>query len=254
MFNIINLIQDIKSVFEYPHLGIIVSMMFLFLCFDPKNLYAMWSLQQKLDRGELLPDRLASFPIHPTSTEEYLNSKQKIDLFVSQTLRENSCELNVSADDINNIYLHGESIHKYRMNSLASFPNIFKCKADYYYYQIVNNRLLQRRIQYLVYNGVDGISTTTRETRFINHNKLVMENHKVIEWNGRKMDSDAEWSDDKFYPLRLNDLFLSRLFAGDFMLSFCDEDESQRKLMSSVIKKITSVEIADGYLIIKVEQ
>lgn len=204
------LIQDIKLVLEYPHSCLIASIIFLFLSLNPKNLYKAWILHQTLERGDPLPDRIANFPIHQTSVEDYLNSKEKIDLFINQASKGSICQLELSADDINNLYLRGQTLNKYSTNNnIYTSPVIFKYTNDYYYFQIVDNRLLHRTIKYIrLLGSVDGIQTETRETRFITYNESIMTKHKVIEFNGKRMDSDSDWSDDKFFSLRSNDDFL----------------------------------------------
>jgi hypothetical protein len=255
MFEMLEFNHFVKSVSEHPNLYLIAFMLFLFICLNSRNLFKMWILYQKLDRGESLPDRLANFPTHPTSIQDYLNSKEKINLFISQSLKSHSCQLTLSADDINNLYLQGQSINKYRANNIAmSFSNIFKYMNEYFYFQIIDNRLLEKRIRYLDISGIDGIATETNQTTFINQDKLVMKNYKNIEWNGKERNFDKDCSDDKFYILRPNYDFFCRLLTDDFTLSSYDGNDNQRKLTLSVTEKITSIEIADGHLTIKVEQ
>jgi hypothetical protein len=243
----------LRGIIEYPHSGLIGSLVFLLIALRPKNLYKMWVLSQKIERGDPLPDKITSFPIQATSLDNYLNSKNKVSEFLEWALRGQSCQIELSADEINHLYLQGEQINKYNANIFIPLP-IFRCKNKYSYFQIVGNSLLEKSIQYPNTNGIDGIVTATTEYRFKKQNQSIMRNVWSVEFNGKRIDSESNWTDEKFDFLRSNDTLLHGLFTGDFVQAFYDENDNKGKLISSVIEKITSVEIADGHLTIKVEQ
>jgi hypothetical protein len=242
-----------RGIVEYPHSGLIVSLVFLLIALRPKNLYEMWILSQKIERGDPLPDKITNFPIQVTSLDDYLNSKNKVSEFVEWTLRGQSCQIELSADEINHLYLQGEQVNKYNANIFIPLP-FFRCKNKYSYFQIIGNSLLEKSIQYPNTNGIDGIVTATTEYRFKSQNQSILRNVWPVEFNGKKMDLDSSWADDKFDFLRFNDTLLHSLFTGDFIQSSYDENDNKGKLISSVIERITSIEIADGHLTIKVEQ
>jgi hypothetical protein len=243
------MIQNIMTIFEYPHFYLIVSLLFLFISSNPISFYRMWELYQLLDSNGLLPEKIASFPVHSTSMREYLTSQEKINSFISQACDERSCELILSTDDINNIYLRGKSLNKYKMNSAVDpISIIFKYYNKYFYFQIVNNSLFERRIEYITLSGSNGISTETRETRFVN-NKICS---NLIEQNDKSFIHENDWNDDFFYPVTLDNDLLYKLLTNDFETSSYDMNESKKVFVSSITSKIISIEIIDGCLVIKI--
>lgn len=240
--------QNIMAILEYPHFYLIVSLLVLFISSNPISFYRMWQLYRALDSHDSLPERLANFPVCLTSIEKYLISQEKINSFVFQVFSEESCELILSADDMNNIYLRGKPLNKYNMNNVTDpLSIIFKYVNKYFYFQIENGSLFEKRIEYITLRGFDGIFTESRETRFVNNmicsNLIEQDSHQVADRNS--------WNDENFYPISLRNILLYRLFTNDFEMSSYDTNENQKSFILSIVNKIVSIEIIDEYLVIK---
>jgi hypothetical protein len=243
------MIQNIMTIFEYPHFYLIASLLFLFISSNPMSFYRMWKLYQSLDSGSLLPERIANFPVHSTSMEEYLISQEKINLFISKACRKESCELILNTDDINNLYLRGKSLDKYNMNNIVDpISIIFKYYSKYFYFQIVGNSLFEKEIEYITLAGSNGISTETRETRFIN-NRICS---NLTEQNDISFIHKNSWDDKDSHAVNLYDSLLYKLLANDFETSYYNITESKKDFVLSITSKITSIEIVDESLVIKI--
>jgi hypothetical protein len=241
------------KIIEFPHAALIGSFLLLFLSFNPINLYAMWRLHQRLERGESLPDRLENFPILPTSVEDYVNSWEKVENFKREVLKGNSSQLVLSSDDINHIYLKGIPINKYSVNNLYGLvPVVFKYSNTFLYFQVADDAILKKKVEYCNGSSIgmpDGVITETTETRYKNTDNGVLKHAFVVEWNGKKMDSQKDWTDDKFTASIRGSTLLTAILTGDFNPPL-DGDINQRKLIASIIRKITQINISDGFLII----
>jgi hypothetical protein len=243
------MIQNIMNILEYPHFYLIASLLFLFISSNPISFYKMWELYQSLDAGGLLPEKIANFPVHSTSMEKYLISQEKINLFISQACREESCELVLNTDDINNLYLRGKSLDKYKMNNIVDpISVIFKYYSKYFYFQIVGNSLFEKEIGYITLAGLNGISTETRETRFVN-NKIC---RNLTEQNDKSFIYKNSWDDEDFHTVNLYDSLLYKLFTNDFEVLSYDINESKKNFVLSITSKILNIEIIDECLVIKV--
>ncbi len=240
-----DIIQDIFHLFNYPHSGIIIALMFLLIALNPKTLYDMWRLRQTLDRGETLPDRLANFPVHPTSLEKYINVKEKIDDFKNNVLRQHSGYLSLNSDEINDVYLQGFSINKYRINFSDPF---IKYNNNYLFFEIQGKYVIQKRIEYIDNVGIGGISTETNRISFSTSNDSVLTKREFIEWNNKVMTSDE---DEDFYSIS-GDSFLVSLLRYDFTPpSYRQRDSNEHQLILTIIDKITNIEISNGCLSIE---
>jgi hypothetical protein len=248
------MLLNIEKIIEYPHFYLILSLLFLFLSFNPINLYAAWRLYQRLERGESLPDRLELFPVQETSIDDYLNSWEKVECFKREVLRGNSCEITLNSSDINHIYLKGNPINKYNINDLYPFvPLMSKYHNEFLYFHISSNAVLSKRVEYFTMSSFgmpDGIVTETREDRFKNIDNGVGYHGCVVEWNGKKMDSDRDWTEDKFTASLRCCNTLKAILTGDFNPPV-DRDINQEALISSIIGEITQIDISDGLLTIK---
>jgi hypothetical protein len=255
MIELTDMIQNIAKIFEYEHFYLVASLLFLFIVSDPRSFYEMWKLYNALENHEALPERLRDFPVHSTSIEVYVVSQEKVNKFVLQACKGEICSLTLSEHDINNLYLRGESVDKYKINySSDPFFVIFKYVNELYYFQITNDGILERRVNYISLAGVNGIRTETRETRFINDTDSTMLCHNLIDQQGKKMDRDSDWTEENFFPIRPNNSLLYALLTNDFKCLSYDENESQRNFVASIIKKITCLKIRDGCLVIEISQ
>jgi hypothetical protein len=239
-------IQDITYLFNYPHSGIVIALIFLLIALNPKTLYDMWRLRQTLDRGETLPDRLANFPVHPTSLEKYLNVKEKIDDFKNNSLRKNSGCLSLNSDEINDIYLQGLSINKYRIDFSDPF---IKYNNNYLFFEVQENYIIQKRIKYIDIVGTGGIITETNRISFKTLDGSVLTKGEFVEWNGKIMTSDE---DKDFYSISGNSFLVSLLRCDFTPTSYRQLDSNEHQLILTIIDKITSIEISNGCLNIKV--
>lgn len=261
MIELINMsyfVDGVRNMLEYPHFYLILSMAFFIIASDPRSFYKMWQLFNALEKHEPLPREIADFPVHLTSIEDYMTSQEKVNLFISQSCGREPCELVLSEDDINNLYLHGETIDKYRAKYSADpLSTIYRYSNDYLYFQITGGSIFEKRINYLTLAGCNGIRTETRETRFIEKDSLSITRTVEIEQSGRKLDRDSDWTSEQFRPVCPNDFLLHALFTNDFEQNSYNENESrthQRNFAKSIIKKITSLAIVDECLIIKIDR
>jgi hypothetical protein len=247
------MIDNFIQIINYPHFWLFASLLFFLLSFNPVNLLATWKLYQHLERGESLPERLDNFPVQQTSMQDYLNVCEKIGNFKQEILRGNSYELVLNSSDINNLYLKGKSINKYNVNNLYGIvPLASKYCNKFLYFQLSNNAILRKRVEYFTMSSIgmpDGIITETLETRFKNKLDGVFKYGCVIEWNDKKMDSGEDWADSKFTSSILGSTLIKAILTGDFDPSV-DTDINQENLITTIISKIRYVEVSNNNLLI----
>jgi hypothetical protein len=246
-----NLIPDIVS---QPSSILSACFLLLFLSFNPMNLYGFWLLVRKLDRRETLPDRLEDFPIHPTSFNEYLRAWEKVEFFKQETLKGNSCELSLSSNDINHIYLKGVPMDKYRINSFYKLdPFTFKYSNVYFHFHLSDNSLIERKVEYCSIPCIgmpDGIITETSEIKFRMSNGSIHEDIKIIEYNGRERKSNKKWSDNELTSYAETSTTLGFILTGDLEF-FVSEDKVHRKLISKIISRIEAVQLSSEFILFR---
>jgi hypothetical protein len=246
------MLEPLQSIANFPNIGLILSVLFLLLSLRPINIYQIYLLCKKISNGDPLPEKINNFPVQQTSLEHYLDVNKKTFDFIEQILRGHSCQLHLSSEEINHLYLQGQQVNKYNLDVFAS--SFLKYKNIHSHFEIRGNSLIKKTIEYPSTNGTDGIETTTKEYRFKTKDKSIKRNVWTVEFNGKRMNNtDNHWSDDRFDVFRANDTLLIGLFTGDFIQSPY-EDNNQLKLISSALERFTSIEISNEYLIIKVEQ
>lgn len=252
----------VQLTWEHP----VTLAVFLALVVNLKGIFSFILLQIVLDKGGYLPKNLADFPVCETSTEAYLKSKEKVESFINRVLEDEEVEVCLNSSDINNIHLKGIEINKYRINPLSIFhhPIIPKHKNIYFYFDIQASGILQKRIEYPVIEGRNGVRTDTKLISFERINSCPRVRRKYIESNGRDLKN--------FYNRKYNLLFLvsenydvleSSLSSSNFLfylfgITDSPNDNPERckdganyKRVLEVIRKIQYLEIVDRMLVIK---
>jgi hypothetical protein len=248
---------DISYLFEFPR-SIIYPAVFILLliAFNPKYTYDAWRLYQALERGGELSPRLADFPIHPTSIEKYLNVKEKIEQFKYKVLRGEGSQIALSSDDLNDLYLQGISINKYHIDwqAISIGISFYKYRNCYTYFEITNNDIMQKKIEYVEWNMPNGIRSSTNEINFqkLDNNTFLFKS-QLIEVNGKKAFEFVRKSTMKEASIKCCDL-LENIFKCDFDFSMDYLESNEYQLILEIIEKLTNIEISNGCLNIEFEQ
>lgn len=228
----------------------------------------LW-LEHLLASRKPLPDKIRNFPVCNTSIESYQKSWQKVEYFITDTSNDNAAELRLDEADINNIHLKGHLIDKYHasINLVSmSFPILFPRYSPniYFYFELQNNGILERKIEYPSPSSMDGIKTSTIEYSFEKMNGKPRIRRKNIEFNGRSLEKFYNGSYNFLGPIShnyqtlesslLNSKFLFHLFGvtvspKDVLSKY--EHEDRYKKISNVISKITNIGIQEKELVIQ---
>jgi hypothetical protein len=254
--SIVSLFGDMAYIFDYPRSIIYPAVLILLLtAFSPKDIYDGWKLYRALERGGELPPRLADFPVHPTSVEKYLDVKEKIERFKNEVLRGEPSQIILSSDDLNDLYLQGISINKYYVDwqAISIGVSYFKYNNSYTNFEITDSSVLEKQIRYIDYSRNDGIDSVTDEIEFLKSDNIILVATKMTEINGKKPFKFIQDSSMKEYNLRSSSL-LKNILRCNFDFSTSHLDSNERQLISSVIDKLTNIEITNGCLIIEFNQ
>lgn len=249
-----SLFGDISYLFEFPR-SIIYPALFILLivAFNPKYTYDAWRLYQALERGGELSPRLANFPIHPTSIEKYLNVKEKIEQFKYKVLRGEESQIALSSDDLNDLYLQGNSINKYHIDWQAISIGIpfYKYRNFYMYFEIINNNIIHKQIEYIEWTMPNGIKSSTNEINFqkLDNNTFLFKS-QLTEINGKQAFEFVRRSTMKEASIKYCSL-LENVFKCNFNFSIDYLEGNEYKLILEVIEKLTNVEVTNGNLIIE---
>jgi hypothetical protein len=248
---------DISYLFEFPR-SIIYPALFVLLivAFNPKYTYDAWRLYQKLERGGELPPRLANFPIHPTSIKKYLDVKEKVEQFKYKVLRGEEGQISLSSDDLNDLYLQGNSINKYHIDWQAASIGFssYKYSNSYMHFEIVNNIIMHKEIKYIEWSMPNGIRSSTDEINFqkLDNNTFSFKS-QLIEVNGKKSFDFVRKSTMKETSIKYCDL-LENIFKCDFNFSMDYLESNEYQLILEIIGKITNIKISSGCLNIEFKQ
>ncbi len=228
----------------------------------------LW-LEHLLASRKPLPDKIRNFPVCNASIESYQKSWQKVEYFITDTSNDNAAELRLDEADINNIHLKGHLIDKYHtsINLISmSFPILFPRYSPniYFYFELQNNGILERKIEYPSPSSMDGIKTSTIEYSFEKMNGNPRIRRKNIKFNGRSLEKFYNGSYNFLGPIShnyqtlesslLNSKFLFHLFGvtvspKDVLSKY--EHEDRYKKISNVISKITNIGIQEKELVIQ---
>jgi hypothetical protein len=219
-------------------------------------------LIRKIQKKELLPEKITDFPLQKTSEENYKSSKQKIASFMQRITVKEEAELVLSQAELNHLYLRGRNIDQYA----AYFTGLQIFSNEYFHFEIRDGYIWLRSISYPDYGGWDGTTTETKRINFINLEGVHLEEILIAELNGRDM--TIPWL-PKYRDYLVFDLppyQRSNLLDESYILlcllgavpapnsrldDFRDDVEYQNAL--KVIKKITQIKVTDQALVIKAE-
>jgi hypothetical protein len=147
--NLMDMIPDLLHLDFLTVLAVILAL----IAWSPKRLYTIWILKKKLDAREALPSRISDFPTHDTSLEKYLDVKRRIDDFRNCVLTGESSQISLSASDLNDVYLQGSNIDKYRVDVFA-LPYM-RYDNKFLFFEIIDDRILKKELEYI---SIDGLS------------------------------------------------------------------------------------------------
>ena len=82
-----------------------------------------------------IPPIIRDFPDYDTSPSAYLETKNRLENFLSLTLTGQEVELKLSENDINNLYTKGIILNKHE-------------QGNYLYYSIKENSILKTKIEW----------------------------------------------------------------------------------------------------------
>jgi hypothetical protein len=245
--NVINIIQDFNYLFSYQNSLAILALILSLIAWSPMKIYSMLKLYKKLDKGKALPSRINDFPVHNTSLEKYLNVKKKIDDFRDLILREEPSKISISADELNDLYLEGSSINKYTINLSASF---IKYSNNFFFFEIFDNTIFRKEINYITSDGMDGIVTQTIEFLFEVTENDILCKEETVERNGKNVRGKDKY-EILFRPLNASN-FLESLLRGSFQpLTYQQIYGNEIQLTSKIIDKINFIEVSDGHITIE---
>lgn len=187
-----------------------------------------------LSKGKVIKS-LEEFPVHTTSPDGYLTSKKKVEEFANSLLTGQKAELSLNQEDINNLYTKGIVLNKY-------------ITGKYLYYQIQKDLIIEKLIEGPVFFffSSNPYRARTKEISF-SHQKLECY-RRITEEYGRKIKETKQ-----SFPLDASVLILfilGGLRSPDGTFYGYQETVEYQKA-TSLIKKINSVEISNGHLILR---
>jgi hypothetical protein len=249
------LFGDMSYLFDFPRSIIYPTVAILFLiAFNPKDMYDAWKLFRALEINGELPPRLAELPVHITSIEKYSNIKEKIERFKEQVMLGEPSRIFLTSDDLNDLYLQGNSINKYHADwqgssigtSFSKYNNCFIC------FEISNNNyILRRHVNYIDSTMPGGIrSNTDKIIFFISDNNEVRFRQDLIEINGKYPFKFVRDNVKKEFLIKGCDL-LESIFRCSFDFSMTYLESNDYRIFLSIIDKITNIEISNGSLMIE---
>jgi hypothetical protein len=238
------------------------------LALNAGNIFSNYVLRNALEKGLPLPKRLSDFPVHSTSTGAYIASFHKVETFMQQVLESISAELWLNSDDINNIYLKGITIDKYRVSPKSDYVPFFipKFENDFFYFELQEHTMMYKRIRYPTLEGEDGISSETMDVQFEKVDQKYRMKLNCIELHGKDVAecfrSNPIYQFLAYTELMSPDNMGARLGLTNFLFHIMGVTQSPKddprwcsdslihQRASMVIEKIQSIEIIDKFLII----
>jgi hypothetical protein len=237
----------------------------ILLASQAKDYFATFVLRCfTLPRQGNLPARLENFPVLSTDIKQYQVVRGKINTFMDSVLSGIDAEVHLNADEVNQIYLKGLAINKYKENFLHYlYPIIVpKYKNEYLYFRIEKKWIYQHYIRYPDTGGVDGVFTQTKAFSFKKDRSSFSVSRKQSEVNGRSFEHSPENNVycNKFLDIVRNDIDYEAIYPDFFLFLFGLElspsgsvinstSHSEYQRAASVIRNIQTVEIAEHEII-----
>jgi len=179
-----------------------------------------------------LTEAIENFPVHKTSLDAYVKSKDKIDNFIELLSKDKSTELILSQKELNDLCRKGKIVNKY-------------ISGKYVYYEIKENKIVENLIEGPFILPPNPYFTRTKEIYF-SANKLE-QYFKIIEENGKKINYQTPpHSLDS--PLILFILGVSET-PDKFPFKFRKSSEHLKGLV--LLNKLKNVEIKNNNLVLK---
>jgi hypothetical protein len=178
-----------------------------------------------------MPQAVIDFPVYESTQKDYIGITEKVKQFIEDTLEEKSNELVLTSNDLNCLLTRGITPKKGKM-----FPE---------YYEIRNNTLYSRILQYPDIMSIDGYEISNWVHSFFwveeflfDKNVLIHYSEKFLE-NGRT--PSGKDGDTRTLPFKQSNLF-------SWFISFDGIHDLNRT--NQLTRRIKSIEIIDDKLVL----
>lgn len=257
-FSSLYIYSGIMLFMNFINVNFFVLIILICIALSTKKIYYCIILSKILKDRRKLTGRLDNLPVHPTSSEDYFNSRQKVDQFIKQTLNDEKAELILSSSDLNNLYLKGIPVNKYCV--VQTVPILLNFRINrYLYFEIEDEGILETTISYPSFYGKEGVFTRTDMFRFYKESSQLMIERKTIETNDRDL--------KKFYDGNYNFIFYTVDFpliksnllffifdaipSPDRNIMFSIKNDASYKNIISLIEKIDDIHICENCMVIR---
>ena len=187
-----------------------------------------------LNKGNI-PPIIKDFPDYDTSPSAYLETKNRLENFLSLALTEQKVELTLSENDINNLYTKGINLNKHE-------------PGKYLYYSIQENSILETKIEWPFFLDSKPCHRRKKIIEFSSKQGELLENSRVIErYNQPVNDSLISKSLDSSPFI----LFILGVSDKPSYLPFKYTQTVEYKRAITLLEKIKTIEIKNSYLVIK---
>ena len=209
-----------------------IALFIYFICLNIISIIKHKKIVVDINNGKI-PEIVENFPVHNTSSNAYLASKNKVEQFINSALIGQHTELKLTQDDLNNLYTKGINLNKYT-------------PGRYLYYQIKDNFVIEKLIEGPLY--IPPNPYRSRKTEFSFSNSELKQHSRIIEEYEKPIKGSLET-----FPLSISSLILFILGASNspdkLPLKFNKTVEYQRAMI--LLEKIKSIEVDSGYLILR---
>lgn len=160
----------------------------LWFSLNARGIYFNVLIRKSISQKKNLPKRLRDCPVHDTSIESYDFFVERIKKDIEDALMASKkIDILISKDDINNLYLRGTPIDKYRAcPEIGLFPLRSIYENEYVYFDVLPSGLSRMEIRYPDLYGRDGVITQTQLYKFKKIDLGFRISRQIIEYNGRE--------------------------------------------------------------------
>ena len=206
----------------------------------------VYKTYREIRNSKKQPKNLLEFPVHKSTQDGYLDSKLKIESFLSAAAEKHKFNLSLDQNDLNNLFCKGLNIDK-------SVP------GSYFYYSIKDTHIVEHCIQWPSWFTLSSVYTETSHISFENSKNypnsafedsvgMPSANYTKIEEEGRELGILT-----RNYPINHLSLFVCIFDFGYLRLSRYvpnfESPEYKRAVMA--MRNIDFIRIQNGNLIIQ---
>lgn len=210
------------------------------------RLVLIYKTYGEIKYGRKIPKEILDFPVHQSTQEQYLNSKLKIESFLSAAVENRQFNLILDQNDLNNLFYKGLNLDK-------------SVSGSYFYYAIEEMYILEKCIQWPSWFTLSSIYTEVSHISFEDPRHpsnpsfedsigVPSVNYTKIEEEGRKLNLLT-----KNYPINHLSCFICIFDFGYLHLSRyvpnISSNEYRRAMIA--IRNIKSIKIENKTLIIQ---